>query len=754
MSATARKSKHVAFTLNESDRRNPILSRRLAAKKPTTLTTVAVTGSEADRRKKFARAIAERTQTNLSSGRTIGIVVNRVATARDIATILAELCGEDAEVVLVTGRMRPLDRVDINRKLQAAVGSEARSKGELHRPIIVVATQTIEAGADYDFDVLITECASLDSLRQRFGRLNRIGNTDTARGEILVRSDSLSGTADDPIYGIALKETWNWLNSKGSLDFGINTFDLPEDEELARLVPVPTRAPVLLPAHMDSWVQTSPIPDPDPDPSLWLHGVDRRETPEVQVVWRVELTQDLLDLAFDENHDLKRRAIESATNRIEACPPSPLEALSLPLPAVRRWLLGASEAELADVEGRSINAEMKEGSASGRPFFLYQGEASTVDVAKNLRPGGTIVVPVSYGGIELSNWNPGASSTVVDLGTRARLIQTKRPFLRLLPDLVQSISSHPPPGPHGSEEKEQDVRTEVSDWLKTAVKSPMDADLTETVALLEHEGRRSIVAIEEVPYTSAKGHPETIPGYLVLIGRTARGGDINTEEDTGSFTGVKVPLRRHLAGVGSRARAYAERCGLPADVVDAIATAGHWHDAGKADPRFQRLLNEGSAFLTAVANEPLAKSGTTARDRRAHHFARERSGYPEGARHELASVELLARYVESGPSIAPNDLDLIMYLVSSHHGYCRPFAPVSVDASPVEIHFHDRDASIDVRNSSDHGLARLDSGVPARFWRLIERYGWFGLAWMESILRLADHRQSEAEQRGEEGTGS
>lgn len=723
MSATPGEPREQPLRLEGPDRMHGVLRQRLQARRPATLQKVKVSGNPEKRTKTFARAAARAALDLVGPDhRTVAVVVNRVGTARAVRAEIDKERGIDA--LLLTGRVRPFDRDDLIRDWRDRLCS-GRKRSADDRPLVVVATQCVEAGADFDFDGLVTECASLDALRQRFGRVDRLGELSRsgapARGVVLLRSDSLGKKATDPVYGDRLAQTWAWLQSLPELDFGLEALPSPREDLSA---PRP-RAPVLMPAHLDLWCQTRPSPETDPEPALWLHGPDRG-APEVQIVWRAELDAALL-----------QSDAEAAIVAVGTCPPGTGEALSVPLWAARSWLAEHEVEDISDVEGARVPDTSEH---EVRPAVVWRGDDSLVlrDPAK-LRPGDTLVVPCGYGGLAAGTWAPEATEPVVDLGERAQREQRARLVLRLHPAIVGTDTT-PVPGVLPADDEETTEEDQIRAFLEGLPSEAIVDQLLESWSRVQH-----------TPVPSDKER-----GWWVLslqLPRDAWEPEFSSADDSASFTAEEGDLSAHLEGVGRLARALATGCGLPQHLVEAVALAGELHDLGKADPRFQRMLCGGSeidAALRRAEGRLLAKSSTPPWDQTRRELARRASGLPRGMRHELGSIALVSGVISemAGDRLGGNDelADLVLHLVASHHGWCRPFPPAVPDdhSLPMTVdHMGHR-----LEASTDHGLTRLDRGIPERFWRLTRRYGWWGLAWLESMLRLADHRQSALESRG------
>jgi len=662
---------------------------------------------------------------------------NRVDTARKIH---GNLVKQGQDVILLTGRMRPIDKDDSVEKDLVCLSAEHSSVRTLPRPLFVVATQTLEVGANLDFDLLVTECAGLDALRQRFGRLNRMGRGILARAVVVVRADQADRSDDDPVYGAALSNTWRWLKEKAQnevVDFGIAQLEphLPDGEGLQRLNAPRFHAPVLLPAHVDALAQTDPEPWPSPEVALFLHGPESGAA-DVQVCWRADLTGEEDELLMAE--------------LLARCPPVSPECLSVPIAQIRRWLLGGFAGAGADVEGREDGEEGElEGETARRMAVRWLGaaRAEIVKTAGDVAPGDVLVIPAHLGGWdELGTLG---ASPIPDWGDRAYARVRDRALLRLHPGVVRqwpgSEILHPliaaGPSRFGDEPEDlaDDLRSALTDWREQV----SDSQWLWLRELIDHFLAEKNLAGCLLP------HPT---GGLILAGRrrlrrremeAAAFSDEDDESSSGQFNSWLLSgdhREGHLEGVAKLAERNARLCGLSTPLVEALRIAGLGHDLGKADPRFQAWLRGGIPW---VSGPLLAKSGDMPQGRAASRKARARAGYPRGARHELLSVRLL----ESAPDFLPGDeglRDLVLHLVESHHGHCRPFAPPVEDPVPVQVQI-EASGRVFIASSAT-GLERLDAGPAERFWRLTRNFGWWGLCWLESLLRLADHRRSELEE--------
>lgn len=157
------------FVLGDDDLRHPEMRKRLYARKPTRL--IVSNGSVKDPGKLVEKLVDEAVKMADRSGvRRIAVMVNRVRTAR-LAFAALETLGH--RVHLLIGRMRPIDRSELPADLRAMLSGKPRTLDGA--AVFVVVTQCLEVGADLDFDAIVTECASIDALVQRFGRLDRIG---------------------------------------------------------------------------------------------------------------------------------------------------------------------------------------------------------------------------------------------------------------------------------------------------------------------------------------------------------------------------------------------------------------------------------------------------------------------------------------------------------------------------------------------------------------------------------------------------
>ena len=179
-----------------------------------------------------------------------------------------------------------------------------------------------------------------------------------------------------------------------------------------------------------------------------------------------------------------------------------------------------------------------------------------------------------------------------------------------------------------------------------------------------------------------------------------------TSEESRSTTGWRT-LEDHLDDTKSEVLQLSERLHLSDELKLVFQIAARNHDHGKNTSRWQ------NAFSAKESGGPYAKTPGPFRN-----------NVLDGYRHEFGSLPFVQN--DRDFNQLSNELkDLTLHLVAAHHGFGRPVIRTDgcEDGPPTALVERARDVAL-------------------RFARLQRQWGPWGLAWLESILRAADHRAS------------
>lgn len=162
-------------------------------------------------------------------------------------------------------------------------------------------------------------------------------------------------------------------------------------------------------------------------------------------------------------------------------------------------------------------------------------------------------------------------------------------------------------------------------------------------------------------------------------------------------------LTTHLTLARRAAVRLAGVLDVPPPLATAVIGAAAGHDAGKAESRWQ------AAFGNPPGQPAIAKS---------HYGQRPDLKRLAGYRHELGSVAVLEK---QGVTDA-----LTLHLVGAHHGHARPgFSPVAAKKMLTTLAAGER------CGGAAHRAAW-------RYAQLQQDYGWWGLAYLEALVKCAD----------------
>lgn len=626
---------------------------------------------------------------------------------------------------LLVGARRVYEREKVERRLRD-LGFIGKKKTPA-RPTFLVATSAGEVGVDIDADHMVSDLVAWERMVQRLGRVNRRGEGDAEiqvfwcnpsikdakapnesekraqtafASKAVIESLSQIDGAFDASPG-ALRQLAERAHSDAALKALIESATTPE----------PLR-PALTRALVDAWSMTS-LEEHTGRPKVapWLRGwVD--DVRQTIVVWRTYLP---IREGIDEG---QRTAAEKKEieDFFEAAPPHESEKLETETHRVVDWL----QARADDLLKRKRHVSQDDAESEGADSDTADSERSAADDADNeepatlqannlgrrdivaliLSPSGSYEESLALGDLAYERKGKAqlefqdkfvGKTLIID----ARFGGLRDGLLELSSDSVPETADHTNNNDDGGWSKKVQFRVRKvknSDGGEPRSEQQNDEWYFEDKFVIRRDGEGNPLEWLEVEHFKGAAQKEDARSV-------AKPQELAVHQDWARSEMIRL----------------AKAAGLSEAAADALAVAAGLHDEGKKASRWQR------AFKAPRDAKKYSLSGPLAKTRGPIDQA-----ILDGYRHEFGSLLAIEENAEF--KALPEDWrELLLHLVAAHHGQARPV--------------------IETRGCEDGPPSLLEERactVALRFARLQKRWGPWGLAWWEALMRAADRRASRA----------
>jgi CRISPR-associated endonuclease/helicase Cas3 len=723
MSATPGDGDGEHFKLKPEERSEATIRQRIFASK-----ALKLADAQAD-------TLAERlTQAALAHADSGARVLVYVRTPELAMEIWHALCTEfdkkepqsgSSRVAVLTGTLRGFERDELARGELFAAFKANPKREKLERSLYLVATSAGEVGVDLDADHMVCDLSTLDSMIQRLGRVNRLGREDDTFVALVdaYNVPFVKAKDEDAVYISKLEEARRHtaalladrpLGEDDRSDVSpqaLRTFveSLPKEKRAAAFAPVPQTVP-LTDILLDNWALTS-VRDLPGRPAVhdWLHG-RQSEPPETTIAWREE-ADELAALLEDDAAAAEQIEDWFDAHRIEA-----QEKVSGPSYKVTSYFRAlARKHEKSELSSRALLITPK-----GLLRSVSLEELADYRYIANA----TVVLPAEAGGLAEGMLDSATISKVEDVADEPKQRARKT-----------GEKDKASPGLHDVRRWRVRIsRTEDESWNLELLGS-VPAEFKERVAQVNPNADTADRVVRALLMAVNKSHranpfvereriivrrdEETgaVAGMLVSFGSSKRA-------ETALAASASAPrdqaLVDHLSDARQKAVQIAAKLGLEPELAECLIYAAEHHDTGKDRDQWQA-----SIYNRKPRRDPEKLKTWRCLAKTAHGLT-DHSACP-GYRHELGSlIDTIKKFEGDGGSSFSNAArDLILHLIASHHGRARPGFESKEQVDPGD-------------NTSDFDVEEACAETLRRYARMQRRFGRWGLAWLEALMKAAD----------------